>query len=740
MAIDVASPATLPSKVAYIGKALDRKDGPAKVTGGAKYAAEFSIPKVVHAVAFCSTIARGRVTNIDTREAEKLPGVLAVITARNADKYQKGRGQVGQSKPPLQDDEVHFAGQYLGLVVAEELEQAIHARDLIKISYHEDTPNLDPDHPIEMMDHDKYSRGDADAAAKGAQVRVEQTYTIANEYHNPMEMHATIAKWDGSRLTLWDATQNVSGVRGVVATTLGISPELVRVIDPFVGGGFGCKGSVWPNSYLAASAARKVGRPVKLMLTRHQMFSQVGYRPHTNQKITLACDAQGKLQATTHDNVSQTCDFQDWVESSTRVTQGLYQCANLRTSQKTARINAGTPTQMRAPGQASGNFALESAMDELALALNVDPLALRLANYADTDQSGKKPKPYTSKSLRECYQTGAERFGWSQRNPKPRSMREGDELIGFGMATATYPAEQRSAQATVRLMPGGTAIVSSAAHDLGTGTYTILAQIAGEALGISPEKIKVEIGDTLFPFAPGAGGSTQAVTVGSAVLATAQDLIRSLAEAAVADEKSPMHGRNSDVIIAQNGNLVLKTDESVSEPLQASFDRNGNMPVAKTGQASREQGLSDRFGTASFGAQFAEVRVDEALGQIRVSRWVGVFAAGRVLNAKTARSQLMGGIVMGVGMGLLEEGIYDPTRGLVVNSNLADYLVPLNPDIPSVDVILLDEKDEHINALGAKGMGELGITGAAAALANAVYHATGKRFRDLPITADKLFA
>lgn len=741
-------PSTMPSpvfpeKTQYIGLPMDRADGRAKVTGAAKYAAEFSPPGLVHAVAFCSTIAKGIVIQIDSTEAEKLPGILAVITRKNAgivldvDRRPKPpqEGQPGQTMAMLQDDFVHYDGQYLGMVVAENLEQAAHAADLIKITYAPQTPTLEPEKPIELLPLGKRSRGNAKAALSKAAVKIEQTYATPVEHHNPMEMHATVAAWDGDKLTLYDSTQHVRGSRRVTAAALDIPVENIRVIDPFVGGGFGCKGSVWPNTYLAALAARYVGRPVKLMLTRKQMFSQAGYRPQTIQKISLGADRDGKLISISHDNTSQTSDFDEWVESSTRQSLFVYSCPNVQTSQAIARVNFNTPTQMRAPGMVTGVYALESAMDELAYALKMDPIELRLKNYSTKNEDEKKP--YSSKSLRECYHAGAQRFGWSQRNPQPRSMRDGDNLIGWGMATAVYPAGTGSSSASVRYLPDGSAIVTVAAHDLGTGTYTILAQIAAEVLGINPIRIRVELGDTVLPSSPGAGGSRTACTAGSAVKAAAENLIRNIAHYAINDSHSPLFGKLVENISAKDGQLILKDELTTSESLAKVFSRNGARPISA---AADTQGtpFDAPFSGYSWGAQFAEVRVNPHLGTVRVSRFVGAFAAGRILNAKTGRSQILGAIVMGIGMGLLEQSIHDPQRGNFVTNNLADYLLPVNADIPAIECIFVDERDELINPLGAKGIGELGITGVAAAITNAVYHATGKRIRDLPVTLEKI--
>jgi xanthine dehydrogenase YagR molybdenum-binding subunit len=465
------------------------------------------------------------------------------------------------------------------------------------------------------------------------------------------------------------------------------------------------------------------------------MFSQVGFRPSTIQNISLATDSDGKLLAISHDNTSQTSDFDEWIESSFRPSGFVYSCPNVHVSQTLARVNFNTPTQMRAPGLASGTFALESAMDELAYALNMDPIELRLKNYSQINEDEKKP--YSSKSLKECYQAGAEKFGWSQRNPKPGSMSDGNILIGWGMAGAVYPAAASPSSAVVRLRPDGNVLVTIAAHDLGTGTYTILAQIAAEVLGIKAEQVRVELGDTVLPASPGAGGSRTAATAGSAVKVAAENLIRNIAHYAVIDSSSPLYAKPVEKITSNNGQLILADDPATGEPIEKVFSRNGGRPIS--GEAQTQGTPMDApFSGYSWGAQFAEVRIDPMLWTIHVSRWVGAFAAGKILNRKTAASQFRGAIVMGIGMGLLEQSVYDPNRGNFVTASLADYLVPVNADIPNIDIIMVDERDDLINPIGAKGVGELGITGAAAAIANAVYHATGKRVRDLPITLEKI--
>ena len=746
-----------------IGKPVDRKDGRQKVTGQALYAADFPARNLAYAVAFQSTIASGRVKSIDSAEARRQPGVLAVITHENAPPLHRVSmdhtlGKPGQTFLPLQGDEIYYAGQYLGMVVAETITQAVHAAALVKVDYAPQPPVVHMEEALDRSFTPKRmgrgamttsTRGDPDNALAAAAVKIDQTYTTPIENHNPMELSATIASWESNRLTLYDATQWVYGVRSVVSTWLGIPGDQVRVIDPFVGGGFGCKGSMWPHIVLSAIAARQVNRPVKLVLTRSQMFTCIGYRPKTLQRVALGADAQGKLTSIIHECTSQTSSWKDeWVEAATEQSRMLYSCPNVRTGQKLVPVNANTATQMRAPGHATGTFALEVAMDELAYASGVDPVELRLRNYAERDENEKKP--FSSKSLRECYRQGAEQFGWRSRNPQPGSMRDGNWLVGWGMATATYPTNQMEASAKLRILADGRVVVSTAAHDLGTGTYTVLAQLASETLGVPIENVKVELADTVLPQAPGSGGSQTAASAGSAVKAACEKALSALKERATADPASPLSGKEAKAITVADGRIFLKENPSTGESIVDLLRRNGGRPVegksdvsppSKPNAEHEDAGAAqnvEQYSKHAWGAQFAEVRIDLQLGHIRVARWVGAFAGGRILNAKTAHSQIMGGIVWGISMALFEHTVYDPHRAKVVNDNLADYLVPANADIPPIDCFFVEERDEHVNPIGVKGIGELGITGAAAAVANAVYHATGKRLRDLPITLDRV--
>jgi xanthine dehydrogenase YagR molybdenum-binding subunit len=746
--------------MSIIGQGIDRVDGRLKVTGQATYAAEHKLPRLAYGVMVLSTVPKGRITAIDSAAIRRMPGVMVVMTHLNAPRLPKpkdegsgaGKGQTkpdNKKQPPnpklslLQDDRVEYNAQPVAVVVADTFEHARDAARRLQVRYaaapaqldfqqaklHARRPEPQPERPSDT------GRGNAERSLQAASTKLDLTFTTPMENHNPLEPHATIAAWDGDALTLYDSTQNVSGARRTAAQSLGIDPDKVRVVCPFVGGGFGSKGTTWSHVVLAAMASRMAGVPVKLVLERTQMYGPVGARPLTEQHLRLGADGAGKLLAVTHDTVSSTSFVDDFVEPCTAVTRKAYASDSLQTSQRLATLNVGVPTYMRAPGESSGSFALESAMDELAYAMKMDPIQLRLANYADKDP--EKDIPWSSKSLRECYRAGAERFGWARRTPEPRSMRSGATLVGWGMATASYPANRKGAKASATINADGTALVRSGTHDLGTGTYTVMSQIAADALGMPVSRIRVELGDTRLPEAPVSGGSQTVASVGPAVHQAALAARDKLIATALVDAGSPLHGLSANDVDAVDGWLVAKSDPKRREAMAAVVARHGGTPIV--GDASAEQGdEKKRYAMQAFGAVFVEVHVDPDLGTIRVPRIVGAYGVGRVINRKTTHSQLMGGIVWGVGMGLMEKTEMDWRVGRAVNANLADYHVPVNADIGDIEIIVVDEEDKYINELGAKGVGEIGITGVAAAIANAIYHATGKRFRDLPITPDKL--
>ncbi len=739
-----------------VGTPMSRVDGRLKVTGGARYAAEFQVKDAAHGVLVLSSVARGQVTKIDTAAAEKAPGVVAIITHRNAGKVEmpeKAKAlvdpKVGKPLQPFQDDRVHYHGQPIAVVVADTFERAIHAATLVRATYLEEKAALDfaeaaakafTPHAMEEADRGKekapdYHRGDADKALDAAEVKVEETYTHPDEYHNPMELHVTVAAWDGDKLTLYDKTQWVDNVQQQVAAAFGIGKDDVRVVSPFVGGAFGSALRAWVHVFIAALAAKHVRRPVKLVLTRAQQYTVPGYRPHTVQKVALGATKQGKLTAIRHDATAQTSTYEEYTESTLNPTRFLYACPNVKTRYRLAALNVNTPASMRAPGEATGVYALECALDELAYALKIDPLELRLVNHADEDPD--KKLPWSSKSLKECYKQAAEKFGWAKRNPQPRSMRDGRLLVGWGMATATWPTHRLPATVLVRVLADGTAQVRTAASDIGPGTYTAMTQIAADALGLPAARVKFDLGDSKMPKAPVEGGSMTVASVGSAVHEAALAARHKVLELAGGDEGSPLHKAERADVSAAEGRLFLKKAPGRGETYVDVLKRHRKESVEVTQESKPGEELK-KFSMHAFGAQFVEVRVDPDFGTVRVARVVGGFAAGRIINPKTAHSQGIGGIVGGLGMALLEEAIRDRRNNRVVNANLEQYMVPVNADVPELDVFFVDEEDKHVNPLGAKGLAELSLVGVAPAVANAVYHATGKRIRDLPITPDKL--
>ena len=736
--------------MSVLGQPLDRTDGLLKVTGQAKYSADNPEAKLAHAVLVTSTIAHGRVASSDAARIQAMPGVLLVMTHETAMRLPNG-GKPDASPPAvrrlslLQTDEVRYSNEPVAVVVADTLERATDgARKLqASIRYETATPNTDYQRakstayqPERMMGRPiNTQRGDVAAGLRQGPTRLDAIYTTPNEHHNPMEPHATLARWDGPNLTLYDATQGVSGARGAVAKILGVNEENVRVICPFVGGGFGCKGSAWSHVVLAAMAAKQTGRPVRLVLERPQMFGMVGNRPFTDQHIQISAREDGTLTGMRHDVISTTSTLEDWNESSAIVTRMLYAVPNQATTHKLVKLDVGTPTFMRAPGETSGSFALESAMDEMAYQLNMDPLAFRLKNYAEMEPQEKKP--WSENSLRECYRIGAEKFGWSRRNPKPRSMRDGTMLIGFGMATATYPANRSAASAIARILPDGTAMAASGTQDLGTGTYTVMTQVAADALGFPMEKVEFALGDSSLPHAPVSGGSQSVASVSPAVREAASQARAKLIAMAMADPGSPLSGGSLDDVTVNNGWVTSRADPSKRDPAAAVIARNGGKPIeaiATTQPGDEKQ----QFAFHSFGAVFTEVHVDAELGTIRVPRIVAVYDVGSLLNEKTAHSQLMGGLVWGIGSALTEKSELDTRYGRYTNANLAEYHVPVNADVGVLDITVLGKPDPHINPLGARGIGEIGITGVAGSIGNAVYHATGVRVRDLPITLDRV--
>ncbi|MET0403475.1 MAG: xanthine dehydrogenase family protein molybdopterin-binding subunit [Cystobacter sp.] len=730
-----------------IGDAVDRVDGRLKVTGKATYAAEHQIEGLVYGALVQSTVPRGSVLRMQTGEAEKAPGVLKVLTPRNTPRFAGLEKYTAAAVLPIlsamQDSEVLYNGQPIGLVVADTFERATYAASLVRTTYVDKPAQLDmrkvqavPAPGAFGLQPPNHTRGDMEAGFKAATARVDATYVTPTETHSPMEPHASIAVWDDAEhLTLYDSNQGVHFIRQFLAVLVGLPPENLRILSPFVGGGFGSKALPWSHHALAILAAKEVNRPVKLVLTRQQTFLLVGHRPRTEQAVTLAANAQGKLTALRHSGISECSERDTYTEDFSGVSNMLYACPNVATTQQVVRLSTGTPTFMRAPGEAPGTFALESAMDELAHQLKMDPLEFRRRNHADTDP--EHGRPWSSKSLLECYRVGAERFGWAKRPLAPRALREGSTLIGWGMATATYPARRMPASAVARLLPDGSAVVQCAAADLGTGAYTVFAQLAAESLGLPYQKVRVEMGDTRLPLGPFAAGSMGTASASPAIQGAALAAREQWVKLALADQGSPLHGLTDKDIVTEDGRLFSNKDRSRGETYAQLITRH-QLPYVEGKADTAPKPEEKKYSSHAFGAHFVEMRVDEALGIARVGRVVTTIAAGRILNAKTASSQISGGVIYGLGMALTEETLRDVRSGRVMTKDLADYHVPVHADIPSIDVRFIEEEDKNNNPLGIKGVGEIATTGIAAAVANAIFHATGKRVRELPITLDKL--
>jgi xanthine dehydrogenase YagR molybdenum-binding subunit len=735
-----------------VGGSASRKDGRLKVTGRAAYAADHPIAGVAHAVAIQSTVASGRITTIDSSRAEKAPGVLAVIHHGNAPTLHRpdndfmSATKPGEARVVFEDDRVHYAGQYVAVLVAETLEQARYAVELVQISYAVEDPLIETDAALATLylPEDFFGeklttrRGDPEGALARAAVTHEASYTTPIEHHNPMEPSASMAVWKGDELTLYETTQWVAGARKTVAQTLGMAEDKIHIVSPFIGGGFGCKGFVWPHSVLSAIAARKVNRPVKLNLTRKQMFSACGHRSETRQHVRLGAAPDGRLVAIDHDTVVQTSTIDEFVEACGNTSRFLYSCPNVGVRHRAVRVNIATPTPMRAPGENPGLFALESALDELAYKLNMDPVELRIVNHADVnEQTGK---PWSSKYLKECYRMAAERFGWARRAPRPRSMRDGNVLVGWGMATATYPGIRSPGAAKVRLLQDGSVEVISATQDMGGGTYTTMAQIVADVMGVAIERIRTALGDSLLPPAPVSGGSMTTASILPAIRKAAQDALNKLLELSVTSSASPFTNRRRDEIVAEGGRVFPKGTDPSSGLAYEEVLKRTNQPAIEGDGYTGPGPEREKYAFQSFGAQFVEVRVDTEIAKVQVSRVVSAFDVGRIVNPKTARSQGYSGVIMGIGMALMEHTVYDSRDGSIVTSNLADYAIPVNADTRSIEILFIDKPDPVIDSdgLGARGVGEITVTGVAPAIANALYHATGRRIRDLPITPDKL--
>ncbi|MCA6091992.1 xanthine dehydrogenase family protein molybdopterin-binding subunit [Streptomyces sp. SCA3-4] len=722
-----------------IGEGIDRVDARVKVSGRAAYPTDHDRPDLAHAVLVQSTVGAGRITAVDASSAKAAPGVLAVITHENAPELHEARDRKATlPPPPLQSDRIVHHGQTVAVVVAETFEQATEGALLVRVEYAPATPVVHIDDPRAEHVHDPFGSddgtGDVEKALAAAPVRVEQTYRTAVNTNHPMGPFATVASWDGDELTVHDCTQGPSRTRADLAATFNAPQDTVRVLAPYLGGGFGAGLRTWSHTVLAAVAARHVGRPVKLVLTRKQMFTSVGHRPDTTQRLRIGATRDGRITAIDHEarQTLSMCDVN--TEMVSRVSLSGYASPNLSARDVQVRVNVPSPGSMRAPGDGQGNFALECALDELAHELGMDPLELRLRNYAE--EHPVTGQQWSSNDLRECYRVGAEEFGWSRRTPEPRSMRRGRTLVGYGMAGTSFFFYQPPCSARITVGRDGHAVVGSAGMDLGTGTYTVMTQLAAELLALPLQRVHMVMGDSSLPQAPSAGGSGLTGSMGSAVHAASRNLIRSFLDLVRDDPASPLHGAGEDDVRVQDGRIVRK-DGGGGESYEAILTRYRREELTAEGSAGAPAEDRPVVPTGPYAAKFAEVHVDPDLGVVRVARLVTAAHCGRILNEKTARSQLIGGTVGGIGMALLEETITEPRTGRIANGTLGDYLVAVNADIPELDVHFVGGPDPT-NPNGTKGCGELGIPGTPAAIANAVFHATGTRVRHLPITIEDL--
>ncbi|WP_445503067.1 xanthine dehydrogenase family protein molybdopterin-binding subunit [Microvirga sp. G4-2] len=726
-----------------IGKPVTRVDGRAKVTGAARYAADFNQRAQLHAVIVSATAGLGRVTALEEAAVRAMPGVVEIVSHLNAPRLAYGPHksfidpEVGERLHVLQDDQVRFYGQPVAIVVADTLDHAERAANALRISYAAERPIVDPRDPKAQAvepsgsgSHSHAARGDADRALADAPVKVDVTYDMARENHNPMEPHAVVAAWDGDRLTLWSKSQFVVNEQAEIAAIFGMPTQNVQVICPFIGGAFGTSLRTWPHVTLAAMAARQVGRPVKLVLTRRQMFFTTGHRPRTLQRVAIGASRDGRITGIIHEGNGETSRYEEFTEALLSATSYMYSCPNVRTSYRLTPLDIGTPNHMRGPGESSGMFALESALDELSYALGIDPIELRRRNEPTMDEG--ENKPFSSRSLVQCYERGAERFGWSERTPTPRSMRDGRLLVGMGVASATYPVWYLPTSARVRLYADGTAAVEVAASDMGPGTYTSMTQVAAETLGIPVEQVRVSIGRSDFPPAPPHGGSMTMASVGSAVRAACLAARDEVTRRALADQRSPVFGASLDGVEWISGSVRRLGDASAGQSYRDILAGSGQ-PIEAHASNHRDPEAAQRYSMHSFGAVFAEVAIDPDVGTIRVRRALGAYGAGRIVNPLLASSQCTGGMIGGIGMALMEQTALDARDGRPVNAHMADYLMPVNLDIGQLEALFVDEDDPHVNTLGVKGLGEIALVGMAPAIGNAIYHATGKRVRHLPI-------
>ena len=738
-----------------IGRKTPRIDGPLKVSGMAHYASDFNFPELLYAVPVEATIANGKIRQLDTAAAEKMPGVRAILHRANIGKIFRstlGEGMEGiciERRPPFADDVIRYYGQYVAIAVADTFESAKAASDAVRVTYDKNKPNVesqlkaDDDPPVVATTYGtekrlQSERGDAEAAFASAPVKLDQTYVTPAETHNPIELQGTTAMWDGAKLTIYEESQAIFNMRSVLAQMFGLPQENVRVITKFVGSGFGSKLWPWTHCPLAAAAARKLGKPVKLVLSRRMMFQSVGHRAHTQQRVRLGATPEGKLVSLQQDYVYERSMLDDYHENCGEATSFQYSVPNLRVRFGRAKRNIGSPSDMRGPGAVPGLYATESAMNELADQLKVDAVQLRVLNEPKIDEGLKIP--FSSRHYLECLQLGAEKFGWSQRNPEVGSMKRNGLTLGWGMAGAAWVAARFAAAANVELRDDGTARVACGTQDIGTGTYTILAQLTSEKTGVPVDKVEVALGDTSLPEGPVSGGSMATGSVVPAVFDAADNAAKSLLILATTTPGSPFENNEPDDLAFESGRVFVKANGPAGGIPFADILRRANVRfVTGSGESKATFGEEKpKFSTHSFGCHFVEVTWQPQIARLRVNRVVTVIDAGRIINPLAGRNQIEGAVVMGIGMALLEHTTYDPQNGAPINSNLADYIVAVNADSPSIDVHFLDYPDKVINPVGARGIGEIGLAGVAAAITAATYHATGVRVRELPIKIEDL--
>jgi xanthine dehydrogenase YagR molybdenum-binding subunit len=724
---------------------ISRVDGKLKVTGGAKYFAEFTAAGLVYCVLATSDIAKGTIISIDTKRAENAPGVLAVYTHLNMPAIPGWDTPPANNSLPLGgnryrilgSNQILFSGQPIAMAIADTLERAQYAASLIKAKYDKQTPHTDLEAGKEKASNIQrspdYKRGETDTY-KTAAINIESTYTMPLEMHNPMELHGILAIWDGDdKVTVYAKTQGVKSTQRAIMNAFKLGDKNVQVYSEFVGGGFGMALKTWPQEIAVVAAARALKRPVKLVQGRDQMFTTVGYRPQTIQKIGLGATADGKLTGITHEVIAETSSYEDFTEGVTSMTRFMYASANVNTRYRLLPLDIGSPIWMRGPGEATGAYALECAMDEIAYKLKMDPLDFRIKNYTETDP--ERNRPYSSKFVKEAYQLGADKIGWYKRNPQPRSMKDGEWLVGYGMSTGVFSASRGTASCRGVMNADGTLLLQSATSDIGPGTGTAMTNIAHEVLGIPQSKIKFELGDSSYPMAGSQGGSTTTSTVGSAVYDACAAIKASLVETIA--KAVPFQNSKAEELVFEDGYIFKSSDRSIKVSI-ADVMKQNNLPAIDVTKESRGNTEASKYSMYSWSIHFFEVKVNPKTGVVKVSRVVTVADSGKIVSPKTAASQMIGGVTGGIGMALTEEAILDHRYGRFVNNNFADYHVPVSADVPHIETIFIDKPDPIINPMGSKGMGEIALIGFAAAVANAVFHATGKRVRDLPITPDKL--